>query len=81
MMETYDTTARIAVLENEVKNIASDVKEMRQESKEQHETLMRKMAGMDKRLEVVERWRWMVVGAATVVGYILAHVRLERFIG
>lgn len=81
MMETYDTTARIAVLENEVKNIGADVKEMRQEAKEQHELLMKKMGALDKRLEIVERWRWMVVGAATVVGYILAHVRLERFIG
>lgn len=69
-MEAFDTTARIAVLENEVKNIASDVREIRKESKEQHELLMKKMDYLDNRLAVVERWRWMVVGAAAVVGYL-----------
>lgn len=77
-MELFDTSSRIAVLENELKNVASDVKEMRLESKQQHAMLMSKMDSMDERLSVVERWRWMILGAAVVVGYILAHVRLEN---
>jgi len=77
MIETFDTSSRIAVLENEVKNIAADVKEMRAESKAQHEILLKKMDGMDERLGVVERWRWMLLGAAIVAGYVLAHVRIE----
>lgn len=72
-MEQFDTGARIAVLENEVKNIASDVREIRKESKEQHQLLMEKMDTMDRRLSVVERWRWMVVGGAAVVGWFLAQ--------
>lgn len=76
-MELFDTSARIAVLENEVKNIASDVKEMRTESKQQHALLMQKMDAMDERLGVVERWRWMIIGAALVAGYILAHVKVD----
>lgn len=67
------------MLENEVKNIASDVKELRKEQKEQHETLMQKFNSMDERLGIVERWRWMILGAAVVVGYIIAHVRFEKF--
>ena len=78
-MESFDTSSRIAVLENEVKNIASDVKELRKEQKEQHETLMNKFNQMDERLGIVERWRWMILGAAVVVGYIIAHVRFEKF--
>ena len=62
------------MLENEVKNIATDVKEMRQEQKAQHELLMEKFNKMDERLGVIERWRWMILGAATVVGYLLAHI-------
>jgi hypothetical protein len=73
-MEQFDTISRIAVLENEVKNIATDVKEMRQEQKAQHELLMEKFNKMDERLGVIERWRWMILGAATVVGYLLAHI-------
>ncbi len=80
-MESFDTPARIAVLENEVKNIASDVKELRVESKQQHHLLMQKMESMDERLGVVERWRWMIIGAAVVIGYIIAHVRFENFFG
>lgn len=72
-MEQFDTGARIAVLENEVKNIAADVKEIRKESKEQHSLLMQKMEQMDERLGIVERWRWMVVGGAMVAGYLVAH--------
>ena len=71
-MEQFDTGARIAVLENEVKNIAKDIKEIRQENKEQHNTLMNKMESMDKRLGIVERWRWMVVGGAMVVGWLVS---------
>lgn len=78
-MELFDSSSRIAVLENEVKNIASDVKELRKEQKEQHETLMQKFNSMDERLGIVERWRWMILGAAVVVGYIIAHVRFEKF--
>gem|GEM_PF-3301659 len=78
-MELFDSSSRIAVLENEVKNIASDVKELRKEQKEQHETLMSKFDSMDERLGIVERWRWMILGAALVIGYIIAHVRFEKF--
>ncbi len=78
-MEMFDqTSSRIAVLENEVKNIASDVKEMRQEQKEQHEILLKRFSTMDNRLSVVEKWRWMLLGAAAVAGYIIAHIRIER---
>lgn len=77
MIEQFDTSARIAVLENEVKNIANDVKEMRAESKLQHEMLMKKIDAMDERLGVVERWKWMLLGAAAVVGYILAHIKVD----
>lgn len=72
-METFDTNARIAVLENEVKNIASDVKEIRKESKEQHERLMEKFESFDKRISIIERWRWMVVGGALALGYFISH--------
>lgn len=73
MMESFDTGARIAVLENEVKNIATDVKEIRKESKEQHQMLMQKFESFDKRIGVIERWRWMVVGGAAALGYFLSH--------
>lgn len=78
-MELFDTTSRIAVLENEVKNIAIDVREIRKEQKDQHEAMMNKMSEMENRLVTVERWKWTLLGASAVIGYILAHVKVERF--
>lgn len=77
-MEGFDTQSRIAVLENEVKNIANKIEEMREEQKEQHAALCEKFDHVSKRITVLEKWRWMIFGGAIVVGYILAHVRIER---
>ena len=77
-MEQFDTSARIAVLENEVKNIASDVKDIQKNQKEQYDALCTKMDTMNNRVDVLERWRWMIVGAAMSIGYILAHVKIEK---
>lgn len=72
-MEQFDTTSRIAVLENEVKNIAADVREIKKEGREQHSLLMQKMDQLDSRLSVIEKWRWMIVGGSIVIGYVIAH--------
>lgn len=73
-MEMFDTNSRIAVLENEVKNIATDIKELRVEQKEQHDALMKHFVSIEERLTNLEKWRWMVVGGAIVVGFLLSHV-------
>lgn len=73
-MEMFDTNSRIAVLENEVKNIAVDIKELRVEQKEQHDALMRHFVSIEERLTALEKWRWMVVGGAIVVGFLLSNV-------
>lgn len=73
-MEQFDTGARIAVLENEVKTIGENVKEIRKESKEQHALLMKKMEHLDDRIGVIEKWRWIVVGGALAAGYLLETI-------
>jgi len=73
-MEMFDTNSRIAVLENEVKNIASDIKELRAEQKEQHDALMTHFKNIEERLTNLEKWRWMVVGGAAVVGYLISNI-------
>lgn len=77
-MELFDTTSRIAVLENEVKNIASEVKELRREQKDQHEMLMKKISSLDERIGSVEKWKWMLFGGSCVLGYIIAHIRIDK---
>ena len=77
----FDTNAKIAVLENELKNVASELKEMRLDQKEQHQLMMEKVIDIDKRLMAIEKWRWLLMGGAIVVGYILAHTPISKFLG
>jgi len=72
-MELFDTTSRIAVLESQLTNLGSDLKEFRQDSKEQHKQMMEKISDIDERLTVLEKWRWMIIGGAAVLGFMAAH--------
>ena len=35
-------------------------------------------AAIAQKIQAFEKWRWMVMGAAIVVGYVLAHVKLDK---
>ncbi len=72
-MELFDTTSRIAVLENQLTNLGSELKEFRHDSKEQHRQMMEKINNIDDRLTVLEKWRWMIIGGAAVLGFMAAH--------
>lgn len=72
-MELFDTPSRIAVLENQLVNLGTDLKEFRQDSKEQHKQMMDKLSDLDKRLTIIERWRWMIVGGSIVLGFLASH--------
>jgi hypothetical protein len=78
-MEMIDTQARLAVMENEVKNICEELKELRVEQKDHHNLMMAKLSKMDERIAIIERWRWMLLGGALVTGYFFAHVQLGKF--
>lgn len=60
-------------MEHEVKNVSEMMKELRKEQKEQHEAMMKRIDSIDKRIDILERWRYMVIGGALVCGYLLAH--------
>jgi len=68
-------------LEHEVKNVSEMMKELRKEQKEQHEAMMKRIDSIDKRIDILERWRYMVIGGAIVVGYLIAQlVQLAKVI-
>ena len=49
--------------------------------KEQHTALKSSMDKVRERVDVLERWRWMIVGGAIVLGYALGHIDvLTRFV-
>jgi len=49
------------------KEITDEIKSMKEENRAQH-------SQTNERLERLERWRWFVVGVATVIGFILAQM-------
>jgi vacuolar-type H+-ATPase subunit D/Vma8 len=77
-MELFDTGARIAVLENEVKNVVEELREIRKEQKEQHQAMLKELTGIEDRINAIEKWRYMVIGGAVVVGYLLAHLPILK---
>lgn len=77
-MEFVDTTARIAVLENEVKNVVEELREIRKEQKEQHQAMLRELNRIEERINSIEKWRWMVIGGSVVVGYMLSHLPILK---
>jgi peptidoglycan hydrolase CwlO-like protein len=42
--------------------------------KEQHESLKKSMENVKDRVDVLEKWRWMIVGGAIVIGYLMGHL-------
>ena len=42
--------------------------------REQHESLKKSMDNVKDRVDVLERWRWMIVGGAIVIGYLIGHL-------
>ena len=40
-------------------------------STEQHKSIADK-------IQTIEKWRWMIMGGALVVGYVLAHLKIEK---
>lgn len=73
-----DTQSRIAVLENKVQFVVDELKEIRAEQKEQHQCLMEKFDSVSNRISILEKWRFMIFGGAVVIGYILAHIKLDK---
>lgn len=56
---------------------------------EKHKTLVQKLddhsksstaqyANITQKIQAIDKWRWMIMGGAVVIGYVLAHVKLER---
>lgn len=52
------------------------IDELAKSDKDQHASLKQTMENVKERVDVLERWRWMIVGAAIVCGYLLGNTNL-----
>lgn len=44
--------------------------------KQIEEEVKKDVASITEKVNVLERWRWMIVGGAIVVGYLISHLEL-----
>lgn len=57
------------------------IDELAKADKDQHESLKVTMTEVKNRVDVLEKWRWMIVGGAIVVGYLIGHLEFfSRFL-
>jgi archaellum component FlaC len=43
---------------------------------DQHASMAKKIDGMKERIDLLERWKWMIIGGAIAIGYALSHINL-----
>lgn len=83
-------------VEDQYKTLHHRISELRDDVREdidsKHEKLITKLdehnqASQDHwdkvntKITQIEKWKWMVMGGALVVGYFLAHIRIESLFG
>lgn len=56
-----------------VQHLDASIDKLAVADKEQHENLRKSMENVKGRVDVLERWRWMIAGGAIVLGYIAGH--------
>ena len=70
-----DLHSRITTGNREViDKLEEKIDELAKADKEQHTTLRRAMEDVKDPVDVLEKWRWMIVGAAIVCGYLIGHI-------
>jgi peptidoglycan hydrolase CwlO-like protein len=67
-----DLHSRITTGNREIMDkLDEKIDELARADREQHAALKETMESVKSRVDVLERWRWMIVGAAIVAGWIL----------
>lgn len=73
-----DLHSRITTGNREImEKIDDKVDELAQADKEQHAAQIDATRSLSDRVDTLERWRWMVVGGAVALGYILSKLPVE----
>lgn len=85
----FDTTAaehqylneRIDTVENNLfKKIETETSNISQHIDKLGDRLEANMNALDKRVSVLERWRWLIVGGAAVVLFVVSNYLIRAFL-
>ena len=50
------------------------IDELAKADKEQHDALRSAMEKVKNRVDVLEKWKWSLIGGAIVIGYLIGHL-------
>lgn len=77
-----DLHSRITTGNREImQKIDDKIDALAKSDKDQHEQLKATMDNVKERVDILEKWRWMIVGGAIVVGYLIGHIEfLSNFL-
>ena len=55
-------------------HIDRKIDDLAKSDEDQHNVMGKKIDGMKERIDMLERWKWMIVGGAIVLGYLMGHL-------
>jgi len=55
-------------------HIDKKIDDLAKNDEDQHNVMGKKIDGMKDRIDMLERWKWMIVGGAIVLGYLMGHL-------
>jgi predicted RNase H-like nuclease (RuvC/YqgF family) len=56
-----------------VEHLDNSINELAKADQEQHASLKKAMDNVKSRVDLLERWKWMILGGAIVFGYLVGH--------
>lgn len=69
--------SRITTTTREITDhIDTKIDELAKSDADQHHSMAKKIDEMKNRVDLLERWKWMIVGGAIAVGYLMSHINL-----
>jgi len=70
-----DLHSRITTGNREITDhIDRKIDDLARSDEDQHTVMGKKIDGMKDRIDMLERWKWMIVGGAIVLGYLMGHL-------
>ena len=57
-----------------VEHLDNSINELAKADKDQHESLRKSMEKVNTRVDTLERWKWMILGGAIVIGYMIGNL-------
>lgn len=77
-----------AILHSRVSELRDDLRsdfELKNEKilkklEEHNNNSMHQNEAINEKISKIEKWKWMLMGGAAVIGYFIAHVRLDKLL-